>query len=546
MQDRGKTYFRTLGTFRVTNPDGDDCTPRAVKACGLLAILLDAPEYTRPRPFLQDKLWSDRAQAQGAASLRQTLTEIRAALGDARDIIVTDRRGVTLDAGKIATDWKDPQEIVRAAAEKRTFLEDIDIRDEEFEDWLRDCRLRAEEIAEAAPATPAGLDLPTPEMPRMPARPQVVLASQPAPGSLGLGDMILRSVSRGLSERGAIDVYWAPHAPSDGGRRFSLEAREVAVGGKTIVQIEMSDPATGVIKWQIAETLETSPGADWENMVARIVSRGVDRTFETLSQSGLSTQVADYDTVFFRTIYRAFQTRALEYDELRQHLSDCFDRDPRGIYLAWRGFLACFAMGERRTDDIETVRHEARDLMRRALEMEPHNSLVLALTSHIHSFVLGEYAAAHEFAERSVRLERNNVLGWTFLGTAKVFLDDTAEGYRCLLHAQKISGEGPYRHMVDFFTAMAATLNGDTRAGIPLAQTSLSMAPDFLPSLRYLLAAQIYDKDFAAAEATYRRLRVLEPDFELRFFAEPDYPVPALRKVGLLDLKTLSKLDFDK
>src|SRR5713101_9378615 len=100
MSDKGgrpELRIALIGAFRVLAPDGEDLTPRGRKARALLAILALTPTRRRSRPALQDKLWSDRGPAQGAASLRQTLTEIRQAFGDHyRDCLASDMRGIGL------------------------------------------------------------------------------------------------------------------------------------------------------------------------------------------------------------------------------------------------------------------------------------------------------------------------------------------------------------------------------------------------------------------------------------------------------------------
>src|SRR6266699_1461288 len=94
-----------IGAFRVLAPDGEDLTPRGRKARALLAILALTPTRRRSRPALQDKLWSDRGPEQGAASLRQTLTEIRRTLGECyRNCLVSDLRGVGLAMDQVTID----------------------------------------------------------------------------------------------------------------------------------------------------------------------------------------------------------------------------------------------------------------------------------------------------------------------------------------------------------------------------------------------------------------------------------------------------------
>src|SRR3954465_908860 len=108
MSDKGgrlELRICVIGAFRVLTHDAQDLTPRGRKARALLAILALPPTRRRSRPALQDKLWSDRGPEQGAASLRQTLTEIRGAFGEAhRDCLISDMRGIGLAVERVALD----------------------------------------------------------------------------------------------------------------------------------------------------------------------------------------------------------------------------------------------------------------------------------------------------------------------------------------------------------------------------------------------------------------------------------------------------------
>ena len=115
-----------------------DLTPASVKSRGLLAILGTSQHLRASRAKLQDKLWSDRGHDQGANSLRQALTEIRRSFGDHRDVVLSGSGWAALDPQKVqvtltpVTNHANPKIV--------EFAEDIDIRDPEFEDWLREQR----------------------------------------------------------------------------------------------------------------------------------------------------------------------------------------------------------------------------------------------------------------------------------------------------------------------------------------------------------------------------------------------------------------------
>ena len=103
-------------------------------------------------------MWSDRGSEQGAASLRQTLTEIRGAFGERyRDCLVSDMRGIGLDTDRVTIDL-DTADLSEFAAtvEPPVLLEDIEVADEQFAHWLRNQRTGFEQrIAASKPSVAA-------------------------------------------------------------------------------------------------------------------------------------------------------------------------------------------------------------------------------------------------------------------------------------------------------------------------------------------------------------------------------------------------------
>ncbi len=138
--------FFLLGPFSISDSNGTPLTPKAQKTCAMLAMLALSPRATRTRVWLRDKLWSDRGEEQGAASLRQALLDARRSFGDlSGQLIVADKKSVSLCLDKISIDTElllteahqsaqDLERLRRSLNED--LLEGMDIRDPEFEDWL--------------------------------------------------------------------------------------------------------------------------------------------------------------------------------------------------------------------------------------------------------------------------------------------------------------------------------------------------------------------------------------------------------------------------
>jgi hypothetical protein len=131
--------LRAFGQFKLLDDEGNDRAPLGQKPRAVLALLAMAPNFSRPRAWLQDKLWADRGPAQGAARLRQSLGEIRRALGPYRPALVSDRNSVSMDPYRFRVSLEPALSNVSGAHSTELF-ETIDVKEREFEHWIRDQR----------------------------------------------------------------------------------------------------------------------------------------------------------------------------------------------------------------------------------------------------------------------------------------------------------------------------------------------------------------------------------------------------------------------
>lgn len=138
--DRNSARYRLrlLGPFELQ--DGNtNRTPTGRRARAIIAMLAVAPHGMRGRRWLKSRLWSGRGEAEASASLRQCLSEIRRSLGAGSSLIRYDRELLRLDLTQIAIDT---QEALFSDSGRNLpeFLEDLDIPDRRFIEWLADQR----------------------------------------------------------------------------------------------------------------------------------------------------------------------------------------------------------------------------------------------------------------------------------------------------------------------------------------------------------------------------------------------------------------------
>jgi DNA-binding SARP family transcriptional activator/TolB-like protein len=159
---------KVLGGFRLTLPDGSDTTPKARKTRALLAFLLVTRQpWTRER--LANLLWSDRADEQAKASLRQALYELRDFASGPDALLVVKRDEVAARAEAFALDLDRVTDLARrgdvaglAAAldgGQLDLLADLDGAGRDFDEWLDWERRQAREklLSAAVEAGEGGL-----------------------------------------------------------------------------------------------------------------------------------------------------------------------------------------------------------------------------------------------------------------------------------------------------------------------------------------------------------------------------------------------------
>ncbi|MDQ8732843.1 hypothetical protein [Bradyrhizobium sp. LHD-71] len=536
----GKVQVQLVGAFAIQGSSGEDRTPRGRKACAIVAMLALAPEGKRARAWLQDKLWSKRAPEQGAASLRQSLHELRVTLGADRDLIVADKFNVSLDRTRYVLDLDDIGS--RRDAE---LLEGLEAGDEEFEDWLREQRsIFDERRANSRPSTRA-TSMPGPADAAVNRQHILVLSGAPADEAKTpfVVDSLIDAIAKTVVELGVAKVY-DRRVRSESFDIEELNARD-GLSLRTEFLDSEADKLVRLALLQIPETsmawsstlqLASSDAANVDDPRIRacvnlVVNVAIDR-FAKIGAIRSDPLLAS--SLCHSGILHLFRLGRANFEIADALFARAFELEPRGIFLAWRAYLRTFMLAERQFTCRQTLDEEAFDFMRRALDLEPYNSYVAALSSQVHSIMRRSYVAAYEYAERSVNLNPANPLGWGCLGTAKSYLGKSIEGMQHTLYAREIAGLAPYRFQLDSVSCIASVVAGGTNHAIDLAETCHALSPTYAPPLRYLSALYAHRGDYELAHACVEKLRVNEPDFSFEKLRDKAYPAAGLHRTAII------------
>lgn len=519
------------GRFAFHAADGRDIGPKSAKSQALIALLATSERGGRGRLWLQKRLWPGSEPEKAAISLRQSLSEIRRALDQDRDLLQSDRRSVMLDLERI--------ELLDAEPGSE-FLEGVGLSKAAhgLGDWLERHR------------KPANGPERGPEMSRqahLPTRPIIVFKTLSNTGSeLELvEDIFVDCVARSLRETLQVDVHLgdAPALPSTA---FRVEVQAYRQGGARVglrARINQGQPT--VLVWSGLTSTQLHGAPPVEDL--EIVSLGnqlIDALADAMTVKIAEVQdIRDANLLTRLAIRRIFFLRPDALQEADEMLARAQELGPRALSAAWRAQLRLIQHVELHKDRSENLAEEARGFCREALELEPLNSMVLAAVANSRLVLDKDVNACMELARRSVSLNPSNPLAWNSLATAKLYAGDIGEAHALAVRAQRMSSGSPFGHWWDFGRCLTAALTGRREEALRLAEAAHALSPEFRPPLRYLTALYAASDRPEDAIRAAERLKRLEPDFTFERMAQDgNYPISPLRWSGLLDADRLKAL----
>jgi hypothetical protein len=488
-----------------------------MKERALLALLLLSPGQRRTRAWLQDKLWSDREPEQASGSLRQALSNVRKSLGPVSERLNADR----------TTIWLSP-EVALTTDDAGELLDDIQVRDPEFSDWLRDERL-------ARTAGPPALTVQRflPERGRA-----IVLMRQSdfgvSPRMRFLAHAIAQRMTGDLILLGDLDVIQThPGDPLLSGDHataiIDLETYDEGNAGFVLVRV-VGMPSRRTA-WSGRLALGVSVAEIWSAPEAtRLVNQTVRKVADLVSTSPhMSDQLAFHRAV--RRVYEFERDSLFKADEL---LSNIQDGDFRGLALAWRGFVRLTYALEFR-DTGPDMLAESSAFVDDALRSLSDHPVVLGLASQVRLKLEGDLDAAHYLALRAAEISDQNpyaleALSQTLMMHGK-YQQSNDVAQRARMAAQGMANSFNW----DMQACLTAVSLGQLDKALVAALDCHRAMPFYRPALRYLVALSYLTG--ARDNALYygERLRRLEPDFAPDLLLRPDYPLETLRALGRVE-----------
>ncbi len=426
--------IKVRGAFDVCNSVGAPILGLGKKAQAVIAILsVDCGRWVT-RGLLQDLLWSDRGPEHGRNSLRKSLSQIRKATSEIT--LIEERHGgyIRISPERAAIDLFEP-EIVWGSDTVVDYtglelLEGMNVRDNEFDEWLRQKRLECAKDS----------DLPRPDV-----RPSEIRPSGKTEGrSISLPRVGFRFCQVRLCENNLESIFAFD---------FSKQALVSAFLRADISEL-VENEATFRDCDAFVELLVSTIG---ERHYLRVIVRQADghspvwSEFELAENSARSIEASSYtiaekavDAVFHhflgassanserlivglntcRALSGLFNVGTLSPREIESCLDtvQLYHQSPR--ITIWRAAASAMRLVEKPGRFGLEEREKIEAYLRDALQFGSNDSTVLAVAGHLYGRILGDQARALALTSRAVEKDRQSALSWLFRASSLYRVDD--------------------------------------------------------------------------------------------------------------------------
>jgi hypothetical protein len=497
---------RVLGTFRLSAGEHSDLTPKGAKNQALLAMLLMSPEMTRPRRWLEEKLWSSFAPEQASANLRQALSKVRQALGEHADVLFSDRANVSLDVNRIEVDLLSGPP---PTDERTEFLQGISVRDPAFQEWLsKERQALAMSLSRFAPTADAGVVIRCPPGTSASEQERVyggILANQ-------IGKTVAEQVrawcqSADMASGPESDLTVEIHVLSGNSASRNIYAQVIYTPtGRNLFSNVITLPGGGFL---------TTPTPEIANLIFNVSDRILAQLPSLLPATRPEQRTA---ALARQALTQAFTFEPTQLQEAQGLVAQAKALDSHPIYGAWAVLLQILQLTEVvdgfYSKGVERL-HEA--CMRiQASDME--NPMVLGVLSLAQTLILGDIDRGSDLAEAGHRLNPYNPLVLAALAENKAASGEAAQleqAQALIMNACNIAVSTPFHVWLEARRAELALAAGQFEQAASLAERVSRTVPHCTGNLRVLLFAYALMHDNDKAALVMRRMQKVAPKADL-------------------------------
>ena len=533
----GRLYL--LGPLVLLDENGTHCTPTGKKCQALLALLALSPRGVRTRAWIRDKLWSTSTEERSSSSLRQTVFEIKKALGHFADtFLLVERNSIQLRLDRIwidvrvATDNPGKFDLQDAINMENELLEGLDVRDEEFEDWLLMERRLWEEKSESLLAKPA---ITSPQ--NVVAQPEnstvfkkrVSIAMLPTirhgctEQSAVIADQLIDAITHNIVEFYPNDIldFRTTDQNTDGkldmlAADYFIRARILDVMDNLTVTLFLYRSNTTELIWsQSIQTTASELMEDRADLLNRFVAQNVDRLARTIFRETKLVANTDDDQggSGYGALLQMFELDESALTTSRNTLEILNSNSPHPLFESLLAYSDTFRIGENVGTMNDSTGEKNWSRVQNLLQQNSFNSVALASLGHVLGYMYSKHEIAADLLKKAVQLNPSQAFVWDHLALHCLYTGKLEEAEYASRRATNLGIYSPLSYSYETTSCMIASLRGQHERAVRLGESVLSKKPRFTAAMRYTLSSYGHLGCSKEADTIVIRLKKADPDF---------------------------------
>ncbi|GEP57971.1 adenylate/guanylate cyclase domain-containing protein [Reyranella soli] len=357
----------------------------------------------------------------------------------------------------------------------------------------------------------------------------VPFASRSAAADQGvIGEILAEEVIRRLSQSADLKVVSRLSTTAFSGRAASLREIRAHLGADYVLSgayraggtrlkldVELAEAKTGRVLWSesLYDDLAGIVSGEQELIGRLIAAVGAAVTArEVLRSRTQPLPTLKAYTLMMGAVSLMHRLSLPDFEESHRLLQALIDRGVRHpLPIAWLGNWHVLRVQQGWSDDPQRDTYLASECAKRALDMDPDNSLALAIDGFVHVNLLKKFDVAQKSYERALVANPSNALAWLLKSTLHAF---KSEGEQAIDHAERalsLSPLDPHRYFYESLAAIAAVAAGRYRRALELAQRSLHANRKHTSTWRSLTVAQWQLGRFDDARQSAQELLKFQP-----------------------------------
>jgi tetratricopeptide (TPR) repeat protein len=251
----------------------------------------------------------------------------------------------------------------------------------------------------------------------------------------------------------------------------------------------------------------------------------------------------DSNALLLGGIAMMHRSTARDLDRSRELLDAVTYRHARvATPWAWMAKWHILNVIQGRSADAPAEFRRAIDISDRALDLEPHSSLALAIKGHLLCHLGVDLDESRQLLLLATELNPNDHNAWLYAGFWSTMWGDPADAVRESERALELSPLDPQRFFIEMLVAHSYLMANDLQKAIDMCQHSLRRNRYYLATLRVLMTAQFELGNTEEARRTLDVLLALQPNLSVSRFLSYGSNSPlriravhAMRSLGLAE-----------